>query len=137
MDATVIVFAGVATLAAACLFGLLPALHASRDQTGARRRARAQLRSRTRPRAEHARRHRDLARGGAARRRPGLLGRNFVALVRTPLGIDPRGVQTISLSLPSATYKDLDRRAYFVERVLANAATRPDVEAAGAIFGCR
>ena len=44
-------------------------------------------------------------------------------------------MQTISLSLPSAAYKDPARRADFVEQLLARVAGRRDVEAAGAIFG--
>ncbi len=135
VDATVLLFAGVATLAAACLFGLLPALRASRDLNGALAAGTRTTHDRGRIRARSVLVAVEISLAVALLVAAGLLGRSFFGLLRTPLGIDPRGVQTVSVSLPTATYKDLDRRALFVERVLASVAARPDVEAAGAIFG--
>jgi predicted permease len=65
----------------------------------------------------------------------GLLMRSFLALASVDLGFRPEQVQTFSLSLPEARYPTPVARATFVETLLARLAARPQVEAAGAIFG--
>ncbi len=135
VDLPVVIFAALATLAAACLFGMLPALQASRDLGQALGAGGRTTSARARVRARGALVTVEIALAVALLIGAGLLARSFLGLSRTHLGLDARGVQTVSLSLPAATYKDVERRALFVEQVLERIATRPDVEAAGAIFG--
>ena len=47
----------------------------------------------------------------------------------------PADVQTFSVTLPDGTYQQPPQRAAFVETLLERVEARPDVEAAGAIFG--
>ena len=133
LDAKVVVFAGVATLAAACVFGLLPALQASRDLNEALAGGTRSTPDRARVRARSILVAVEISLAVSLLVGAGVLGRSFLTLARTPLGIDPRGVQTVSVSLWRRPTKT--RSAPFVERALANVAQRPDVEAAGAFFG--
>ena len=65
----------------------------------------------------------------------GLLARSFERLLAVDLGFIRRGVQTFAVSLPNAaTHPPLQRQA-FIETLLARAATTPNVESAGAVFG--
>ena len=103
LDPQVIVFTALATLVAACLFGMLPALQASRDvgqalATGAR-----STHDWSRVRARGALVAVEIALAVSLLVGAALLGRSFLTLARTPLGIDPRGVRTQSPTLPAAT----------------------------------
>jgi putative ABC transport system permease protein len=135
LDPQVILFAALATFAAACLFGMLPALQASRDVSRALATGARSTHDRARVRARGALVAVEIALAVALLVGAGLLARSFLTLVRTDLGIDLRGVQTISLSLPTAAYKDVERRAVFVDELMTRIAARPDIDAAGAIFG--
>jgi putative ABC transport system permease protein len=65
----------------------------------------------------------------------GLLGRSFERLLSVDLGFDASAVQTFSIALPNARYVQPLQRQAFVETLLTRAATDPNVESAGAIFG--
>jgi predicted permease len=65
----------------------------------------------------------------------GLLARSFLGLTRVPLGLDPDFVQTGSIALPDASYHDPERRALFVQDVVARLSARGDVQSAAATFG--
>ena len=135
MDRPCILFAVAATLAAACLFGLLPAMQASRDvnralATGTR----VDVRPRTRPRAsalvavEIALAVALLVGAGAAR--PQLpRARAHAARHRVARRADDFAVAAVGGVQGPGPARRL-RRA-----VLARVAGRRDVEAAGAIFG--
>lgn len=138
VDAPVTLFTVLVSLGAAVLFGTLPAWHASTridvavriredsgTTTGDRRRQRVRG---TLVVAETALAVVLLI--GA-----GLLARSFVGLVSVDLGLDPARVQTFSLSLPRVSYPTPAARAAFVEELMGRIAPRPDVMAAGAIFG--
>ena len=65
----------------------------------------------------------------------GLLARSFLRLMQVELGFETANVQTFSVTLPDGTYQQPPQRAAFVETLLERVEARPDVEAAGAIFG--
>ena len=65
----------------------------------------------------------------------GLLMRSFLGLTAVDPGFDPARIQTFNLSLPDASYTTPAARASRVDTLLARIASRPDVEAAAAIFG--
>ena len=136
VDRSVMLFTLAVTAAAAVLFGVLPALQASRTGGGV-------IGSEgTRTTAgRQASRARDLlvmgeiAMAVALLVGAGLLARSFLALTRVPLGLDPDRVQTASISLPDAAYADPARVGQFLDDVLARLKARGDVASAAAIFG--
>jgi predicted permease len=138
VDAVVIGFTAGISILAALLFGTLPAWHAS---------AVNQIAQRIREDSGNATgdRRRQRIRGllivaetalavvllvGA-----GLLMRSFFRLTSVDLGFDARRVQTFNVSMPDVAYQQPAERAEFVSTLISELARRPDVEAAGAIFG--
>jgi predicted permease len=65
----------------------------------------------------------------------GLLARSFERLLSVDLGFTADAVQTFSISLPDARYAQPSDRQAFVETLLQRAATVPNLESAGAVFG--
>jgi putative ABC transport system permease protein len=65
----------------------------------------------------------------------GLLARSFERLLSVDLGFTGQSVQTFNIALPDARYAQPLQRQAFVETLLSRAATIPNVESAGAIFG--
>jgi predicted permease len=65
----------------------------------------------------------------------GLLARSFARLVSVETGVDPRGVQTFTVSLPRARYPEPFQRAALIDTLLARVRQQPGVEAAGASIG--
>lgn len=63
----------------------------------------------------------------------GLLMRTFVRLQRVETGFDPAGVIAIPLRLPEASYADTARMSAFYDAVLARAAALPGVTRAAAV----
>jgi predicted permease len=63
----------------------------------------------------------------------GLLIKSFVRLRSTDPGLDPRGVLTASISLPPTRYAENEQTVAFYVRALERVAALPGVEAAGAI----
>ena len=138
VDGPVIAFTGAVALFAAIFSGTLPAWQASKKLDVAQR---------IRDNAGNltASRERQRLRGGLIVAETalavvllvgaGLLMRTFLQIAAVDLGFDPAQVQTFSLSLPEAKYPTPDSRAAFVERLMSQLASRPDVESAGAIFG--
>src|SRR5262249_19782053 len=127
-------FALLVSLVSAALFGLAPALHASR------------------PNLNDALREGARSTGSAARNRArgilivsevaiclilltgaGLLLKSFVLLSDVEPGINPRSALTLKLSLPNAKYPDAKRRSVFFNEVLERIRNLPAVEAAGVI----
>ncbi|HUE90105.1 MAG TPA: ABC transporter permease [Vicinamibacterales bacterium] len=138
VDGPVIAFTSAVALFAAIFSGTLPAWHASPKLDVARR---------IRDNASNltSSRERQRLRGGLIVAETalavvllvgaGLLMRTFLQIAAVDLGFDATRVQTFSLSLPEAKYPTPDTRAAFVETLIDQLASRPDVEAAGAIFG--
>jgi predicted permease len=138
VDLSVILFTAAISIAAALLFGMLPAWQAS---------AMGQLSQRMREDGGNTTgdRKRQRVRGllivaemalavvlliGA-----GLLMRSFVRLTSVELGFDPRGVQTFNISLPDMKYSQPQQRAAFVQALTDSIAGEPGVQAVGGIFG--
>ena len=136
VNPVVVLFTLATSLAAAVLFGLVPALHASRTDL-----------------------HESLKEGGArgmtagaSRRRfrralvgleaglavlllvgAGLTLRTFAALLAVNPGFEPRGVLTMRLGLPFATYVETERIEGFFQQLLPEIRALPGVTNAGAV----
>jgi len=63
----------------------------------------------------------------------GLLLKSFSRLLAVDPGLDPRNVLTMDVALPPAKYDEPQRVTAFYERLLQEAAALPGVEAAGAV----
>jgi putative ABC transport system permease protein len=131
MDATVVLFAIVASLVTSVLFGLFPALRArdvnlvqslTEDGTapvgGGHRSRTAQARA--------AIMAAQVAIACVLLVGASLLGRSFLTLLHTDRGYDPSGLLTARLSLPSSLYSP-ERRYAIVDQVLARLSTLPTV----------
>ncbi len=136
MNRTVLAFtAGLAVLTT-FLFGLLPALHASRANLG------RGLRAASGGGGTSAHRHGTrsaLIVGETALAvlllvSAGLLLRTFVHLRNTHLGFQPEGVLTVRMELPPLHYRfGSAAPAAFYDRLLERLRARPGVQAAGAV----
>jgi predicted permease len=65
----------------------------------------------------------------------GLLARSFDRLLAVDLGFQPNAIQTFAVALPEARYQSPLQRAAFIEALTARAASHPNIESAGAVFG--
>ncbi|MFL6333876.1 MAG: ABC transporter permease [Pyrinomonadaceae bacterium] len=63
----------------------------------------------------------------------GLLLKSFSRLLAVDPGLDPRGVLTLDVALPAAKYNEPQRITAFYEQLLQEAAALPGVQAAGAV----
>jgi predicted permease len=138
LDGTVLAFtAGLAVLTT-LLFGLLPALQASRTELG------RSLRAVVSGAGGAAHRHRtrsvlivaETALAVLLLVGAGLLLRSFVFLQRIDPGFQPEGVLTVKLELPALHYRfGSAAPAAFYEALLTRLRALPGVEAAGAVNG--
>jgi putative ABC transport system permease protein len=138
IDGPVIGFTLLAAVAAALLFGTLPAWHASMSSDVAQRireDAGTLTAGRDRQRLRAGLIVAETALAVVLLVGAGLLLRSFARIVSVDLGVDPTRVQTFSLSLPQSRYQTPAARAAFIDTVVSRLASRPDVEAAAAIFG--
>jgi putative ABC transport system permease protein len=65
----------------------------------------------------------------------GLLARSFDRLLSVDLGFSADAVQTFGVALPTTKYAEPAQRQAFIDTLLSRAATNPNVESAGAVFG--
>ncbi|WP_224361021.1 ABC transporter permease [Hyalangium versicolor] len=132
LDGGVVLFTAGISVLTGVLFGLVPALQASRaDLHGAMREG-----------------DRGTAGHGSGRVRAvlvvsqvalalvllvgaGLFLRSFVELQKVDAGFDPQGVLTTRLSLPQERYGEASKRAATLQEILSRAQAVPGVEAAG------
>ncbi len=131
-------FTVVATALSALLFGTLPAWHAARRldvMRGIREDGGTTTADRDRRRLRSGLIVVEAALSVVLLVAAGLLMRSFLGLTAVDLGFDASRVQTFNLSLPSTGYATPAARASRVEALVSEVATRPDVEAAAAIFG--
>jgi len=64
----------------------------------------------------------------------GLMIRSFLSLNKVAPGFNPKGVLTVGVGLPSATYPDLPKQADFYNRLVSDIRTVPNVDSAAAII---
>lgn len=135
IDRTVLIFSFVVAVATGFLFGLAPAWKlAHRDSSDA-------LKEGGRTEVEGSGRglgRRLLVVGEVAFAlmllvAAGLLLRSFSRLQAVPVGLDPRNVLTLQLSLPQYKYPDDDRQAQFYQRAVEEVRTLPGVRSAAFI----
>ena len=136
VDAVVLSFALVVTLVSGLLFGVIPALHGSRQGIDGRLRAGSRglslgaSGSRLRQSLVVA----EVALAVALLAGAGLLLRSFGQLVAVDPGFRPTDVSTLSLSLSPVRYPDAERQARFATTLLTRVGTLPGVTAAGISF---
>ena len=134
IDRQVLAYAAGASVFTSLLFGLLPALHASRRDSGGHLK-------------EGGRMGTDGRRGGRVRAAlavgelaialvllvgAGLLVRSFIALNSEDPGFATRGVLALRLNLPSASYGEPARITGFYEQLVERLDALPGVESAAA-----
>jgi putative ABC transport system permease protein len=130
LDAGVLGFTLLLALATSALFGLAPALRATRPAAAVALRGGAEGEPRGRLRGLLL--ASEIAVSLVLLIGAGLLARSFARLLAVEPGFARRGVLTAELSLPAARYPDGARLAAFYDRLLARLAELPGVEAVGA-----
>jgi putative ABC transport system permease protein len=133
LDTPVLLFTLVVALATGVLFGILPALHASRGDvhTGLRDGGR----SATGDGGQVLRRGlvvAEIALALVLLVSAGLLIRSFARLQQVDPGFDPQHLLTMNLALPEATYESGADQTAFWDRLLPAIAVLPGVEGVGA-----
>ena len=135
LDVRVFVFAFAVSVLTGVIFGVVPALRASRRDPGEV----LKESGRTGDGGERPTRLRaalvvaETAVAVVLLAGAGLLLASFRRLADVPPGFDPRGVLTFQMNLPEAHF-DEARQKQFYERLLADLAGRPGVLAVGSVF---
>lgn len=134
VDGRTLVYTTLVTLGAGVLFGLAPALQASRLNltTSLREGSRGSTVGGRRARLRNGLVVGEIALALVLMISAGLLVKGAVNLQRTPLGFSTDGLTTLRVLLPEAEYPDTARVAQFYQAVTARIAALPGVEAAGA-----
>jgi predicted permease len=134
VDWNALLFSLALTLLTPLVFGLAPAVHASRlDLAGA---LKAGGRSGAGPSSIRWRRRLVVAEvamaivlvGGT-----GLMVRSFLALQEVDLGFQPQSVLTVEITLPEADYPDFERQQSYFERAVSELEALPGVRSAAAV----
>ena len=137
IDGAVLGYTAGLVLLTATLFGLWPALQATRPemremlQEAGRRGAGSREGSRVRSALVVA----EVALALTLLTGAGLLIRSFVELRQVDPGFNPAGVLTFDLSLPNTRYPNGERTGAFYDDLLGRIRGIPGVHSAGAIFG--
>jgi putative ABC transport system permease protein len=138
LDLTVIGFTLVMSIAAAVIFGTMPAWQASsiadvvtriREESGS---------TTSDPKRQRLRSFLIVAETTLAvvlLVGAGLLGRSFARLLAVDLGFESRSVQTFRVTLPDSKYADPLVRQQFYDTLISRIAAQPNVESAGAAMG--
>jgi len=136
LDPGVLVFALAAAVGSALLFGLLPALQASKvDLAGTLKEGgRGQAGGRRGQRVRAALVLSEVALALVLLVGAGLLLQSFARLSGVEPGFDLEKVWTANLSLPETAYPEREDRIAFFERFFEEAAALPGVESASAVF---
>jgi putative ABC transport system permease protein len=135
IDKTALVFTLIISLFTALLFGLLPALQATKMnlnealKEGGKGYSGKGARNRTRSILVVS----EIALSMVLLIGAGLVIRSFVELLKSDLGVDPTGVLTMQVSLPNEKYAPPEQRVNFYRQLLGRLETLPDVTQVGAV----
>ncbi len=134
LDSTVFAFTLVVAILTGLLFGLVPALTASRTdlQNSLRESGRSATGTGRQLRLRNFLVIGETGLASVLLIAAGLMLHSFVNLLRADPGFEPQQVLTASLSLPFQHYKSVPQRVQFYEQLIANLKTLPGVEFAGA-----
>ena len=133
LHAPVLLFALAITLVTGVLFGLAPAIQASRpDLVGALKEGARGSRGRGATRARNVLVIAEVALAVVLLAGAGLLLRSFARLQDVELGFRPQQAVTFRLSLPDAQYKEDPQVSAFVDRLMERVERLPGVTSAGA-----
>jgi predicted permease len=133
VDSTALLFSLALTLLTPIVFGLAPALHASRDLTGA---LKASGRTGSGPSSMRWRRRLVVAEVAMAIvlvGATGLMLRSLLALQDVDLGFRPRSLLTVEITLPEGDYPDREGQQSYFERALSELEALPGVRSAAAV----
>jgi len=135
LDARVFVFAFATSLVTGVVFGVVPALRASRRDPGeALKESGRGLDEGGRPsRLRSALVIGETAVAVVLLAGAGLLIESFRRLANVPPGFDPHGVLTFRVSLPEAKFTEEGQKRFY-DRLLSDLSSRKDVVAAAAVF---
>ncbi|PYQ08079.1 MAG: hypothetical protein DMF82_02240 [Acidobacteria bacterium] len=131
----VLAFSAVLSLLTGALFGLVPALEASRTPVAGALQENGRTTS-AGPRARRARRFlivSEVALALVLLTGAGLLIRSFLRVMAVDPGFDPQSVAVMRINLDQATYKTAAHSREFYRALLARLETLPGVTAAGAV----
>jgi putative ABC transport system permease protein len=137
VDGPVLLFALAITVVTGLLFGLAPALQASRaDLNGVLKEGARGSRGRAATRARNTLVIVEVALAMVLLAGAGLLLLSFDRLQRVKLGFEPENILTFRITLPEAEYNEGAKLRTFVDRLMERLHQRPGVTAAGAVvFG--
>jgi putative ABC transport system permease protein len=133
VDRSVVAFVACLSIATGVLFGLVPALRSAKPDLHAALKA-GTARGAGGPQGRRVRGALVVAELSLALMLlmgAGLLLKSFVLLRARPLGFDPRGVMTASVTLPEAGYAAAAQSRAYLRDALDRLGARTDVEAAG------
>jgi predicted permease len=135
LNPVVLVFALLASLVTALLFGLAPAAAIRRGdaQAALRSEGRGATTGRERHLVRRALVFAEIALAVTLAAGAGLVVRTWLNVVRTDPGFAPDGLLTFQLSLPGEQYRDREARRRFYQSVAADLAAMPGVGAAGGV----
>lgn len=136
LDAGVLLFTLVLSLLTGLIFGLAPALSATKVDLNLSLKdgARAVSGSRRQHRLRGALIVLEVSLALILLTGSGLLLKSFIKLRTVELGFNPEQLLTMSLRLPFNDYKEPERRVNYFQQTLANLQQLPGVEAAGICF---
>jgi putative ABC transport system permease protein len=136
VDSTVLLFTLGASILTGVIFGIVPALQATRTslneslKEGGQKGASGGLR---RNRARSLLVVAEVALSLVLLAGAGVMAHSFVAMMRADLGLRPEGVLTMQMSLPREKYDQPQKSADFYEQLVARASALPGVKSAAVI----
>jgi putative ABC transport system permease protein len=135
IDANVLCFTLLISIVTGCLFGLAPALQASRLNLN------ESLKEEARNSTAGLRRNRvrallvvsEVALSLVLLLGAGLMIRSFTRLLTVDAGFNPKNVLTLNLSLPTSKYPERSQQAAFFQQVIERLEALPGVQSVGAV----
>jgi putative ABC transport system permease protein len=132
IDGPVLLFTAAATVVAALVFGIIPAINASRPDLNTCLKDRGPAASNPgQRRLRHTIVVGEVALAMVLLVGAGLMYRSVESLEAVDLGFDPHGVLTYRISLPQVPYDDVDERSAALAKIEEKVAALPGVKATG------